>query len=52
MEILKQGEDEKTKTYEAICWCIRPLTQNDLEKLCSIRNLDLKQKTPIRVLHR
>ena len=36
--------------------CIAPsrpfVSKKDLEKLCEIKNLELQQKTPIRVLHR
>jgi tRNA pseudouridine synthase 10 len=52
LDQLKQGEEEKTKTYEAICWCQRPLTPDDYDKMNNTRDLDLQQKTPIRVLHR
>lgn len=51
MKLLKEGEDQKKKTYLALC--ISPTIQTlDLEKLSSIKDLELQQKTPIRVLHR
>lgn len=49
---LKEGEEEKKKSYCAKCCINRKLTSFDIEKLCSIKDLTLKQKTPIRVLHR
>lgn len=51
MELLKAGEEKKTKTYEAYCvaWNV------DLKKLAAVSQeapLTLEQKTPMRVLHR
>lgn len=55
---IKLGEQEKTKTYNS--YCIIKLTPNEdinilkekLNNLKDIKNLVIKQKTPIRVLHR
>ena len=50
---LKEGEDQKKKTYKALC--ALPKTQEIEEvkaKLESIKDLELAQQTPIRVLHR
>ncbi len=51
---IKEGEEEKTKCYEALCYTDTQIDQNELEqKLASISNpLIIEQKTPIRVLHR
>nr|CAB3265317.1 putative tRNA pseudouridine synthase Pus10 [Phallusia mammillata] len=52
---LKEGEEEKTKSYSAVCCFIYPPSPDSiskLEDLSKITNLELKQKTPIRVLHR
>ncbi|KAL8608673.1 hypothetical protein ACOMHN_002902 [Nucella lapillus] len=49
---LKEGEEDKSKSYTALCWCERPLTSNDIQKLDEAKDLVLYQKTPIRVLHR
>merc|ERR1719483_834196 len=49
---LKQGEEDKTKTYTAYCWCERKLEQADVDTLNNIKDLVLHQKTPLRVLHR
>ncbi|GJP54820.1 hypothetical protein CLOM_g13856 [Closterium sp. NIES-68] len=50
--VMRQGEAEKQKSYVAVVWLSRPITQADVAKLESIRDLELQQKTPIRVLHR
>ena len=51
MKILKDGEDQKKKSYLALC--ISPTLEcPDLQNLNAIKNVELQQKTPIRVLHR
>jgi tRNA pseudouridine synthase 10 len=37
---------------QALCWCSRPLTGADVEALMSVKDLDVSQDTPVRVLHR
>jgi len=51
---IKEGEEEKTKCYEALCYTDTQIDQNELDqKLGSVSNpLIIEQKTPIRVLHR
>lgn len=49
---LKEGEEEKSKSYTALCWCQRTLTSQDIDLLESTKDLVLYQKTPVRVLHR
>ncbi|TRY78941.1 hypothetical protein TCAL_05003 [Tigriopus californicus] len=56
---LKEGEDQKTKTYNALCRLCpgknstNLMSMTDIKaKLELIKNLELKQRTPIRVLHR
>lgn len=51
---LKEGEEEKTKVYSALCVTLDglPLTVEDLEKMNSVSELVINQKTPLRVLHR
>jgi len=54
-KLLKEGEAEKTKSYSAICCFIQPPTINQLEKLENLhqnKDVEIQQKTPIRVLHR
>ncbi|KAG8192038.1 hypothetical protein JTE90_025304 [Oedothorax gibbosus] len=50
--LLKEGEEQKRKTYSALCFVEKTLTEEDIAKLESIKDLVLYQKTPIRVLHR
>lgn len=49
---LKEGEEEKRKCYEALCWSEEPITAQDLERINAVRELQIDQDTPIRVLHR
>lgn len=37
---------------QALCWCNRPLTEGDVAKLLAIKDLEVAQDTPVRVLHR
>merc|ERR1712126_97641 len=48
---LKVGEEEKTKSYRALCRSLRALTSEDYEAMKRTK-IELKQKTPVRVLHR
>ncbi|XP_072032498.1 tRNA pseudouridine synthase Pus10-like [Amphiura filiformis] len=50
--LLKEGEEEKTKSYSALIWVEKEVQEEDLKFLSEIKELTLKQKTPIRVLHR
>ncbi|CAD5116681.1 unnamed protein product [Dimorphilus gyrociliatus] len=50
---LKEGEEQKKKSYSAFCWSKEPITQEELDsKLSNIKDLKVNQRTPIRVLHR
>lgn len=53
MKKLKEGENEKTKFYRALC-TVRSKNINimNLGVLNSIKKLKIVQKTPVRVLHR
>lgn len=51
-ESLKEGEEAKLKAYVCICWVSKELKESDIERINSMENLILAQKTPIRVLHR
>uniref|UniRef100_A0A4W4GEC8 tRNA pseudouridine(55) synthase n=1 Tax=Electrophorus electricus TaxID=8005 RepID=A0A4W4GEC8_ELEEL len=42
---MKEGEEEKTKSYSALIWTKKAITKADLD-------LKIDQKTPLRVLHR
>ncbi|NWR80206.1 PUS10 synthase, partial [Centropus unirufus] len=49
---MKEGEEEKTKTYSALIWTDKEIQKEDIAFLDSIKELKLDQKTPLRVLHR
>lgn len=50
---MHEGSAEKRKTYTAVCWASRALTDADLRTLTKVASgLTVKQKTPTRVLHR
>ncbi|CAF1064698.1 unnamed protein product [Adineta steineri] len=51
---IKEGEEEKTKCYEALCYTETQIDQTELDqRLASVPNpIVIEQKTPIRVLHR
>ena len=52
LRLLKDGEEEKMKTYAALIWTRLPIMATQLEKLESVKKLVVRQRTPIRVLHR
>ncbi|KAL0360468.1 UNVERIFIED_CONTAM: tRNA pseudouridine synthase Pus10 [Sesamum radiatum] len=47
-ELMREGEAEKQKQYAALVWIPRPLNDDDVQTLSSLKDM----KTPIRVLHR
>ncbi|XP_053793123.1 tRNA pseudouridine synthase Pus10 isoform X4 [Vidua chalybeata] len=49
---MKEGEEEKTKTYSALIWTDKEIQREDIAFLDDIKELKLDQKTPLRVLHR
>ncbi|KAL3840157.1 hypothetical protein ACJIZ3_024748 [Penstemon smallii] len=51
-DLMREGEAEKQKEYAALVWISRPLDNDDVEALSSLKELQILQKTPIRVLHR
>eukprot|EP00268_Persea_americana_P016037 TRINITY_DN17607_c0_g1_i2.p1 TRINITY_DN17607_c0_g1~~TRINITY_DN17607_c0_g1_i2.p1 ORF type:complete len:536 (-),score=90.23 TRINITY_DN17607_c0_g1_i2:410-2017(-) len=50
--LMREGEAEKQKQYAALVWISRPLNDKDLQIISSLKDMDILQKTPIRVLHR
>ncbi|XP_032804352.2 tRNA pseudouridine synthase Pus10 [Petromyzon marinus] len=52
MAHMKEGEEEKTKSYSALVWSEKALVPGDLDFLRDIKDLRLEQTTPLRVLHR
>lgn len=49
---MHEGSEEKEKEYTAICWAEKPLSDEDERKLSNIRDMEISQATPVRVLHR
>uniref|UniRef100_A0A667YFJ2 tRNA pseudouridine(55) synthase n=1 Tax=Myripristis murdjan TaxID=586833 RepID=A0A667YFJ2_9TELE len=49
---MKEGEEEKTKSYTALVWTQKPVQKDDIAFLDEIKELSIDQKTPLRVLHR
>uniref|UniRef100_A0A3Q3E5G1 tRNA pseudouridine synthase Pus10 n=1 Tax=Labrus bergylta TaxID=56723 RepID=A0A3Q3E5G1_9LABR len=52
MSRMKEGEEEKTKSYTALIWTLKPIERDDITFIDDIKDLTLDQKTPLRVLHR
>ena len=50
--LLKEGEEEKRKFYSALIWTSKEIAPEHLVFLSELKNLQIEQKTPIRVLHR
>ncbi|XP_012677961.2 putative tRNA pseudouridine synthase Pus10 [Clupea harengus] len=49
---MKEGEEDKTKSYSALIWSQKAITEEDIEFIGNIKDLEIAQKTPLRVLHR
>ncbi|RDD40314.1 putative tRNA pseudouridine synthase Pus10 [Trichoplax sp. H2] len=49
---LKDGEENKTKTYSALVYCSETINEDKILPLCNMKELTIEQKTPLRVLHR
>ncbi|KAK3892758.1 hypothetical protein Pcinc_003346 [Petrolisthes cinctipes] len=52
VKYLKEGEEEKTKTYCALCLSTQGYNTAALDKLNELSEVSVEQKTPLRVLHR
>ncbi|KAG9300536.1 hypothetical protein G9A89_002414 [Geosiphon pyriformis] len=54
LQIIKKGEDQKSKTYSALVWISRPVTSDIIQKINAFKEtgLVLNQATPVRVLQR
>ncbi|XP_068681531.1 tRNA pseudouridine synthase Pus10-like isoform X1 [Montipora foliosa] len=50
--VLKDAETNKTKTYKALIWTEKQVTDEHVQILNDIKDLMISQKTPLRVLHR
>ena len=51
-EIIKKAEVNKMKIYSCFVWVKKEIKDEDINKLNNLKNIDVIQKTPIRVLHR
>ena len=49
---LKSSEDEKMKNYEALIYSSKEINKSDIENIEKIKDLKIKQITPLRVLHK
>ena len=49
---MHEASEEKEKEYTAVCWAEKPLTLEDEVMLSGIKDLQIQQSTPVRVLHR
>lgn len=49
---MKEGEEEKDKVYRCVIWCSAAVSRESLQMLDSLQDVDIKQRTPIRVLQR
>jgi len=52
IKTLKEGEEEKKKRYTALCVTSDPVSDSSFDELEKLKDLSLRQETPIRVLHR
>ncbi|KAF9621481.1 hypothetical protein IFM89_021785 [Coptis chinensis] len=50
--LMREGEAEKQKQYAALVWISRSLGDEDLNTLSSLKDMQIVQRTPVRVLHR
>ncbi|XP_002510624.2 tRNA pseudouridine synthase Pus10 isoform X2 [Ricinus communis] len=50
--LMHEGEAEKQKQYCALVWISRPLEDQDLQSIASLKDMQILQRTPVRVLHR
>lgn len=50
--LMLEGEAEKQKQYMAVVWLSRSIMDADVQHLSDLKNLEIQQKTPVRVLHR
>jgi len=52
MAALQRDAENHRKTYVCICWSKRVLVASDLDVLSKVRDLEILQKSPLRVAHR
>ena len=49
---MKNAAEGKHKTYVAVIYSENVITPEKIKELESVKDLEIKQKTPVRVLHR
>jgi tRNA pseudouridine synthase 10 len=49
---IKKYENAKKKIYACVVWASQPISTSDIEKINKVKDLEVIQKTPLRVLHR
>ncbi|KAH7278006.1 hypothetical protein KP509_38G019500 [Ceratopteris richardii] len=47
-----EGETEKQKQYTAVIWLSRCISNDEINDFMALKDLQIQQKTPVRVLHR
>jgi len=52
MANLQKDAENHRKTYVCVCWSQKPLCEEDLRVVNAHKDLEVQQKTPVRVLHR
>ena len=51
-DLIKSSENNKVKHYSAVVWTQNVISQQKINEVVSMFPMSIKQKTPIRVLHR
>ena len=51
-EEIKKYETSKMKYYSCFVWCKKVLSDEDISNIKNVKNMNVIQKTPFRVLHR
>lgn len=49
---LKKYEDSKKKLYCCFVWSKKEITDENIETINAVKNMDIIQITPLRVMHR
>jgi len=50
--LIKEGEEAHRKLYRCVVWLSKPISREGVERINSIADVTLKQRTPVRVAHR
>ncbi|EGG22674.1 hypothetical protein DFA_04804 [Cavenderia fasciculata] len=50
--LLNEGGTTKKKIYRCVVWTDKELGEEDLKVLSTLKDIELKQNTPVRVMHR